>query len=88
MRQYFPLSFTSKYMPPPSACLSPAALLGLAACGEKPQSLQTVKQDTASFQGTGMPYVTPGWKPGDKASWEAQLKTRTQNGQNDYAKVN
>ena len=44
--------------------------------------------DTAAFQGTGMPFAAPGWKQGDKVSWEQQLKTRTQNGQNDYTKVN
>jgi hypothetical protein len=72
------------------AVLCASALLGLllAGCGEKPQALQTTKQDSASFQGTGMPFVSPGWKPGDKTSWEQQLKTRTQQGQNDYAKVN
>ena len=64
------------------------AALALAACGEKPQSLVNAKQDTGSFQGTGTPFVAPGWKQGDKTSWEQQLKTRTQNGQNDYAKVN
>ena len=38
------------------------------------------------FQGTGIAaFTAPGWKPGDKTSWEQQLKTRTQNGQNDYA---
>lgn len=68
--------------------LCTTALLGLAACGEKPQVLEGVKQDTASFQGTGKPFVAPGWKPGDKTSWEQQLKTRAQNGQNDYAKAN
>ncbi|RZJ21965.1 MAG: hypothetical protein EOO54_11945 [Haliea sp.] len=72
------------------AVLTAGALLGvlLAGCGEKPQALQDTKQDSALFQGTGMPYVSPGWKPGDKTSWEQQLKTRTQQGQNDYAKVN
>ena len=66
-----------------------AAALALAACGEKPQSMKdNAKQDTAAFQGTGMPFAAPGWKVGDKASWESQLKTRTQNGQNDYTKVN
>ena len=66
-----------------------AATLALAACGEKPQAMkENAKQDTAAFQGTGMPYAVPGWKAGDKAAWEAQLKTRTQNGQNDYTKVN
>jgi hypothetical protein len=61
---------------------------GLAACGEKPQTLDSgVKQDAAAFQGTGTPFAAPGWKQGDKTSWEQQLKTRAQNGQNDYAKV-
>ena len=66
-----------------------AATLALAACGETPQSMkENAKQDTPAFQGTGMPFVAPGWKAGDRTSWEAQLKTRTQNGQNDYTKVN
>lgn len=60
----------------------------LAACGEKPQSMGGVKQDAAPFQGTGTPYAAQGWKQGDKTSWEQQLKTRTQSGQNDYNKVN
>ena len=65
-----------------------AAVLALAACGEKPQTANGVKSDTAAFQGTGLPYVAPGWKPGDRNSWEQQLKTRAQNTQNEYAKVN
>ena len=66
-----------------------AAAFALAACGEKPQQMKdSPKQDTSAFQGTGMPFAAPGWKAGDKAAWEAQLKTRTQNGQNDYTKVN
>ena len=65
------------------------AALALAACGDKPQTIGTgVRTDTSAFQGTNMPYTAPGWKPGDKGSWEQQLKTRTQNTQNDYAKVN
>jgi hypothetical protein len=71
------------------ALLLVAAAFALAACGEKPQAMKdNAKQDTAAFQGTGMPYAAPGWKAGDKTGWEAQLKTRTQNGQNDYTKVN
>ncbi len=62
------------------------ALLG--ACGEQPQTSGTgVKTDAAAFSGTGMPYAVPGWKQGDKASWEQQMKVRTQMGQNDYTKV-
>jgi hypothetical protein len=61
----------------------------LSACSEHTQTIGTgVRQDSAAFQGTGMPFTAPGWKPGDKTSWEQQLKTRTQNGQNDYNKVN
>ncbi|MFC5498265.1 hypothetical protein ACFPOE_12040 [Caenimonas terrae] len=66
-----------------------AAALALAACGERPQAMKdNAKQDAAAFQGTGMPFTAPGWKPGDKTAWESQLRTRTQNGQNDYTKVN
>ena len=66
-----------------------AAARALAACGEKPQAMKdNAKQDTAAFQGTGMPFTAPGWKVGDKAGWESQLKARTQNGQNEYTKVN
>jgi uncharacterized lipoprotein YajG len=66
-----------------------AAVLALAACSEKPQTLNSsgTKVDAAAFQGTGMAFAVPGWKQGDKTSWEQQLKTRTQN-QNDYTKVN
>ena len=65
-----------------------AGALALAACGEKPQIATGIKSDTNPFQGTGMPYQAAGWKPGDRNSWEQQLKTRTQQGQNEYGKVN
>ncbi|MDP3759352.1 MAG: hypothetical protein Q8R01_02400 [Ramlibacter sp.] len=65
-----------------------AAALALSACGEKPQTNRSgVGADTAAFQGTGKVYALPGWKQGDKTSWEQQLKTRTQNAQNEYTKV-
>ncbi len=66
------------------------AVLALAACGEKPQTAGGIKQDTSSFAGTGAgaPFTAPGWKQGDKGSWEQHLKVRTQSGQNDYSKVN
>jgi len=63
-----------------------ASLLALAGCSEKPQTLGGVKSDVPAFQGTGSNFTAPGWKPGDKTSWEQQLKTRGQ-GQNDYAKA-
>ena len=70
------------------ALLAAAGLL--AACGEQPQTAGGIKQDTSSFAGTGAvaPYTAPGWKQGDKTSWEQHLKVRTQSGQNDYSKVN
>ena len=61
------------------------------ACGDKPQALNpgsASKQDAVAFSGTGSAYMDKGWKPGDKASWEQHLKTRMQNGQNDYTKAN
>ena len=62
--------------------------LALGACGEKPQVLGSTRLDTAAFEGTGSAFTVPGWKVGNKAEWEAQLRTRMQNGQNEYNKVN
>lgn len=61
---------------------------GLVACGDQPQELTASKQDGAAYTGTGKPYVQSGWKSGDKASWESQLKARNQYGQNDYTRMN
>ncbi len=67
-----------------------ASAFALAACGDKPQEMNAagVKQDGAPYQGVGQSqYSQTGWKPGDKASWEQQLKTRAQYGQNDYTRM-
>jgi hypothetical protein len=67
-----------------------SSVLVLAACGDKAQTASGVKSDTAPFQGVtgaGNAYNAPGWKPGDKTAWEQQLKTRLQNGQNEYNRV-
>ena len=64
-----------------------AGLAGLAACGEKPQSMGGVRGDAAPYEGAQNSFVAPGWKPGDKASWEQGLKARTQNTQNEYSKI-
>ncbi|MGH6637500.1 MAG: hypothetical protein ACREXN_07775 [Polaromonas sp.] len=63
------------------------AAAGLAACGEKPQTAAGVKSDVPAFQGAENQFVAPGWKPGDKTSWEQGLKARAQNTQNEYSKV-
>ena len=66
-----------------------AGVAALAACTERPQTLDSgVKVDSQAFQGTGMAYAVPGWKQGHKVSWEQHMKVRTQNGQNDYTRVN
>ncbi|WP_096698535.1 hypothetical protein [Polaromonas sp. AER18D-145] len=64
-----------------------AAVMALAACGDKPQSAGGVKSDTAAFQGTSNAFNAPGWKAGDKTAWEQQLKTRAQAGQNEYNRL-
>lgn len=61
---------------------------GLAACGEKPQTLETNKQDSSAYTGTNKAFVVKDWKQGDKTSWESQLKARSQYGQNDYTRMN
>lgn len=72
-----------------STALALSALV-LAACGDQPQELtgQGIKQDNAPYQGVGSSqYAQDGWKPGDRSSWEQQLKTRAQYGQNDYTRM-
>lgn len=61
--------------------------LVLAACGEKPQFAQTRKSDAQPWSGTASPaYAASGWKQGDEASWEEQMRNRAQ-GQNEYTRV-
>lgn len=67
--------------------IATAALMALAACGEKPQTAAGVKSDAPAFQGADNKFVAPGWKPGDKTSWEQGLKARAQNTQNEYSKT-
>ncbi|MCU0927212.1 MAG: hypothetical protein MUF44_14705 [Hydrogenophaga sp.] len=60
----------------------------LSACGEQPQETTGSKQDASSYSGVGKSqYQDPNWKPGDKTSWEQQLKSRAQYGQNDYSRI-
>lgn len=73
--------------------LASGAML-LAACSEKPQTnAEGVKYDAVPWSGTGTQantgtvFTAPGWKVGDKASWEQQIKTRS-NGQNEYTREN
>jgi hypothetical protein len=69
-----------------SMTLAGAVCLALAACGEKPQTASARKADTKASDGPGGAYTAPGWKPGDAASWEQQMRTRSQ-GQNEYSRT-
>ena len=62
-------------------------LAGLSACTEKPQTGGGVTHDAAPYAGTGSNFTQPGWKAGDKASWEQQLKAREQYSHNDYTRT-
>lgn len=64
-----------------------AAALLLAGCGEKPQTAATKQHDGKPWQTAQSSHSATGWKSGDQASWEEQLRTRTQQGQNEYTRV-
>ena len=61
---------------------------GLSGCGDQPQTLETSTTDRAAYTGTGKAFANQQWKQGDKASWESQLKARSQYGQDDYTRMN
>jgi hypothetical protein len=63
----------------------------LAGCGEKPQTTggAVKKSDAKAWEGPadGAAYAAEGFKTGDKAAWEAQLKARAERGQNEYTRT-
>ena len=64
--------------------------LGLVACGEKPQTVDQParRADAGAWsesQAANPAFAAPGWKGGDKAAWEQQIRQRNQ-AQNDYAR--
>ncbi|WP_328700895.1 hypothetical protein [Aquariibacter albus] len=63
-------------------------LLGLAACGDRPQELAAGQKrpDAPSWQGEASGFAVPGWQANDRASWEQQIRTRNQR-QNEYARI-
>ena len=74
----------------PLAAVAMAVLaLTQVACTEKPQTLNATQKkiDTPSWKGADNPFVASGWKEGDQASWEEQIKKRAM-GQNEYLRTN
>ena len=64
-----------------------AVLCALSACGEKAQTSEGQrKTDTHAFQGAAPGFTVSGWKAGDAASWEHQMRLRAQ-GQNEYSRT-
>ncbi len=67
--------------------LAPVAVALLSACTDQPQDLPAgAKAGQPSWQGASNPHVIDGWKPGDQASWEEQMRRRGQ-GQNEYVRI-
>ena len=65
-----------------------AAVLALAGCGEIDQSKKSAsKIDAPAYTGAKNDFVSKGWTPGDKASWQSQMRTRGLT-QNEYNRVN
>ena len=60
----------------------------LAGCGEKPQigAAPAKRADAKAWEGAANSYAAPGWKSGDRASWEAQMRERAQS-QNEYTRA-
>ena len=73
--------------------MATAVALPLAGCGEKAQTAGqggVKKSDAKAWEGAQnapAAYTAEGWKAGDKAAWEAQLKARTERGQNEYPRT-
>jgi hypothetical protein len=63
-----------------------ALVLSQAACGEKEQTAATRKPDTKVWSGTDNAFAATGWKAGDQASWEEQMRSRAQE-QNEYTRA-
>jgi hypothetical protein len=64
------------------------AVAACAACGEKPQTANAgaKKTDTPPYEGGQSVSAAPGWKAGDGASWDQQMRRRVQN-QNEYVRI-
>ena len=65
------------------------AIASLSACSESTQQLaaKTSKRpDVAPYMGANNGFVTKGWTPGDKLSWQEAINKRNQN-QTEYSRI-
>lgn len=60
-----------------------AAVVLLAACTERPQTATARKSDDKPWAAVTSPHAAAGYKSGDQAAWERQMKSRAEN-QNEY----
>jgi hypothetical protein len=67
-------------------CAALALLAGLAACGERVQTATPRKADQKAWQGVNNPYAVGSWTPGDRGTWDDQMRARAQT-QNEYNKT-
>ncbi|MCV2366847.1 hypothetical protein [Roseateles oligotrophus] len=69
--------------------LAAIALLNLPGCAEREQKLLKKAGSDASMwsvsEAANPGFKAAGWAPGDRASWEAQIRRRNQ-AQNDYSR--
>ena len=65
--------------------LAVLAVSWLVACTEAPQTVAT-KGNTPAWMGAKDPFVVPGWKVGDRASWEQHMQARALT-QNEYRRM-
>lgn len=63
-----------------------AAAVALSACGEKPQTATGRKSDEKAWANASSTYAASGFKAGDAAAWETQIKSRAQ-AQNEYSRT-
>ena len=61
------------------------AVLVLAACTEKPQTVGR-KADGKAWETSEKGYLAPGWQGGDATAWNNQMRARSQ-GQNEYSRA-
>ena len=62
-------------------------IVSVLGCSETPQPHAAGANRDPAAQGTGSNFVAAGWKPGDAASWNEQLRKRAQQGQDEYART-